>query len=177
MRIAIVAGSARCLWPDLAQAQALAPHAAIIAVNVTAQFLPRVDHIVSLHKDLPGLLRILRVHMDMALKEHAPATITHSIRMAHGIDRVWDLPATGTSSLLGARVALGLGYERVILAGVPLDSSGRFFDPPGVSQWDWDGPQGDPTREAWRAAKDTEFGGAVFSLSGWTHTLLGEPPG
>jgi hypothetical protein len=176
MTTALVCGSARCLWSDLSMVGSLEGSATIIAVNVTAQFLPRVQHIVSLHGDFPGLMRQIRAHMDVALTEHRPPIVTHSNRSAPGIDRVWAFPATGSSSLFGVRVALGLGFDRVICCGVPLDSSGRFYDDPRrPAVWDWGGGGGRPYREAWSAAAATEFDGRVRSCSGWTRTLLGAP--
>lgn len=176
MKIALVCGSARCLFEDLTRVGALERTATILAVNITGMFLPRAHHLVSLHGDFPGLVRASRPHMDTTLKEHEPAIVTHSIRSAPGIDRVWDLPQTGTSSLFGVRVALGLGFDRVICCGVPLDSTGRFFDDPRKpALWDLDGPQGWPTREQWREAAKTEFDGRVRSCSGFTRELCGDP--
>jgi hypothetical protein len=176
-KLALVCGSARSLWDDLTRVgKPVETRAAIVAVNITAQFLPRVSHIVSLHGDLPGLLRQMREHMDMALREHQPAVVTHSIRAAPGVDRVWGFPATGSSSLLAVRVALGLGYDRVICCGVPLDSTGRFYDDPRKpSIWDWEGLAGEAYRVAWKEAADMEFAGRVRSCSGWTRDLLGAP--
>jgi hypothetical protein len=173
---ALVCGSARCLWEDLTLTGRLEWTAAIVAVNVTAQFLPRVTHIASLHGEFPGLMRTVREHMDLC--RDLPPPQTHSNRPAPGIDRVWDIPDEGSSALFAVRVALGLGYERVICCGVPLDSLGRFYDDPRQPpRWEWGHWQGADYRRAWSRAAANEFEGRVRSCSGWTRALLGGPDG
>ena len=79
-----------------------------------------------------------------------------------------DLPR-GSSSYFAVVIGLALGYERIILAGVPLDAMGHFFCPQDpVDYWDYFGP-------AWEKAAKTIFQGRVKSLSGRTRELLGEP--
>lgn len=42
----------------------------------------------------------------------------------------WPVPGQGSSGLVAILVALLLGYDDVTVAGVPLDNSGHFYDPP-----------------------------------------------
>lgn len=177
MTTAIVAGSARCVFADLEVARAADPDAQVVAVNTTGLFLSSVLHLASLHPEFVARVAALRPLMDCVPNPRGEVVVTHSIAAYPGVDRVWPaIPHTGSSSLFAVRVALELGFDRVICAGVPLDSSGRFFDPPGPARWDWDAPEwGDPYREAWRAAALEEFAGRVTSCSGWTRALLGGP--
>jgi len=76
----------------------------------------------------------------------------------------WD----GSSGLLGITVALHLGYEKIILCGIPLDKKAcHYFDD---GEW-MDAPR---YRSAWtrnlRAMK-----GKVKSFTGWTSLILGAP--
>lgn len=177
---AIVCGSGPAVWAELAQARVAAPEAAIIGVNLTALFLAHVDHLVSLHPELVGPLRDLRASCDW-VPAHQQAPATHSRRDHPGVDHVWPLPPQGrqgTSSLFAVHVAFGLGYERVILAGVPLDGARRFFDPPGAPQWrGGSDPRGidglAQDRRPWEEAARTWFEGRVRSAGGWTADLLG----
>jgi hypothetical protein len=69
-------------------------------------------------------------------------------------------------------VGLALGYDKIILAGVPIDGTGHFFDPPGkvVNQF-----LGTNIKEEWNNANRNYFKGRVKSLSGRTREWLGEP--
>ena len=173
MRTAIVCGSGPDFFKDLATAQALAPDAELIGVNFTGLWLPRAWHLVSLHVGTPDAVRRLRAEADWNKQGKTPP-VTWSIVAYEGIDRVWrsDAGIAGTSSLYAVRVALEpLAYERVILAGVPMDGSGRFFDPPGTPHvWNHVADRG-----PWEIAARLEFHDRVRSVSGWTAELLGEP--
>ena len=87
----------------------------------------------------------------------------------------WNTPMHGTSGLNAVYVGALMGYQRIILAGIPLDDSGHVYDPP------WVGtkftrevpPRGDgKIPRYWDHAKEL---GMVTSMSGRTKDLLGEP--
>src|SRR5262245_59760919 len=116
-------------FTHLARAQRVAPDAELIGVNLTGLFLSDVRDLVSLHAEVLGPLRALRATCDWVRRD-APAPLTHAPSADPGVDRVWPLPPAGpagTSALFAVWVALGLGYARVILVGVPMDNGGRFF--------------------------------------------------
>ena len=176
MTTAIVAGSARCLFDDLARAVALEPDAQIIAVNLTGLVVPAILHLAGLHPDFIACVAALRPLMDGVTNPRGETVQVHSVEAYPGVHRVWpEIPRSGSSSLFAVRVGLALGFSRVICCGVPLDSSGRFFDPPGPPRWDWAGDDGNPYRDAWELAAAEEFQGKVRSCSGWTAKLLGAP--
>jgi hypothetical protein len=195
-RLAIVAGSGPDLWSELQDAQRCAPGAELIAVNLTGLFLPRVRHLVSLHPELLGPLRALRLScdwVDAASEREQRPPVTHSREQRtpggaqlvwDGVDHHWPLSPQGrggTSALFAVWVALEhLGYDRVILAGVPLDGSRRFFDPPHTAPWRGAAdPRGlgalSMDRGPWEEAARTWFSGRVRSCSSWTGALLGRP--
>lgn len=164
--VVIVAGTAPCLFRDLAECPRGVP---IIGVNYAGLLLTGVAHIVSYHATAAGLIAQLRACAQHSLKDPAPPEV-HSTAAAPGVTRVWPEPdgGGGSSGLFGVRVALGLGYARVILAGMPLDDSGRFYDPPGVRKLDFAAHYLD----TWVKALP-DFAGRVVSCSGLTKTLLG----
>lgn len=165
---AIVCGSGRGLWDDLARLQL--GRRDVVAVNFGGSHLPViVTHWCSLHHDQLKHWVGLR---SLMYPDNA-GIITHSITRAEGVDHVWapENGGGGCSGLFAAMVGLWLGYSRVILCGVPEDGNGHFYDPPRSA-----GTYSNIGAEsAWRYAADRIFQGRVKSLSGLTRTILGEP--
>lgn len=166
---AIVLGAAQGVWADLRAAQALlARPATIFAVNLMIALAPVVHHAVSHHAvDLPILLKYRK------LANFGPTAdiVTHAAREG-GAERLW--PAVeykvGDSGLLATRIALALGHEEVLLAGVRIDDSPHFYDDPDqpvAKHFDFAFYQ-----PLWRQYAAAEFGGRVRSMSGWTKGLL-----
>jgi len=173
MGVALVVGSARGVWEDLRAASTLlAGRPVTLAVNAMVAFLPWIiDHAVSHHgRALAHLVGYRRLVVSLAPAAREAPIVTHSTYATAGIDRVWPEFKAGDSSLLAARVALALGCPRVILAGVPLDGSGRFHDDPSQPPFDYAGLY----RPVWEAAR-AELVGRVVSMSGFTRELLGAP--
>jgi hypothetical protein len=58
--------------------------------------------------------------------------ICHSHNPMEGFEGIaWQTQGlSGTSSLFAASVAYCLGYDKIIIAGAPLDNKGHFYDPP-----------------------------------------------
>ena len=85
--------------------------------------------------------------------------------------RVWPefKPTSGTSSLFAVQVGLALGYENIVLCGVPLDGTGSFYHSPWFVYSDYHERK---WREPWVKAAPG-FNGRVRSMSGFTRELLG----
>jgi len=171
----VVAGSGPEFFKDFVRARELAPEADVMAVNMTGLWVPKAHYLVSLHAALLGPLRALRLEFDWCGQGTTPCvTVSHTPHP--GVDQVVPKPAqgiAGTSSLYAVRVALSLGYPRIVLAGIPMDNSGRFFDPPWATYiWPHEVDRG-----PWELANKHEFEGRVTSVSGWTAQLLGESEG
>lgn len=178
-RDAIICGSGPDFWADLVRARRVTPVADLIGVNLTGLYLHNPRHLVSLHGEMLGPLRELRRSLDWAADPVicGGAPVTHSIEHKAGVDRVWPHPPWGlggTSSLFAVWVALSLGYQRILLAGVPMDGTGRFFDPEDGSATIWP-HDGASDRGAWERAAGLGMLRTVQSCSGWTAELLGEP--
>jgi len=165
----IILGCGRCLYDDLVRYPN--PDVDVMAVN-WAGFLYPMDkrHFVTLHgEELPHYLALNRIHYKQ--RGHI---FTHALDNA---EVVWDFDepeiGNGTSSLFAVLIALVLGYNPVILAGVPLDNSGNFYHPLEykVNAWEKSG-----THDKWLEYRPL-FMNRVFSLSGFTREILGEPPG
>ncbi len=96
----------------------------------------------------------------------------------------WETPrlgAPGTSGFYAVQIALHLGHERVVLAGLPMTPT-DYAD--GAGTWKRTGDDGE-TRSDWPASEvEIHRPGwihhrkrleCVRSCSGWTAELLGEP--
>lgn len=131
----------------------------------------RVDHWTTLHPEwMAGWMSYRMSHVASG----KPKPTVHSDKVHGAVDVTWKLQTSGgTSGLLAAFVGLLVGYAPIFLAGVPMDQSGHYFDPP------WRSSTGDldrtATRSVWEWAAAEVFDERVFSMSGWTKRLLGSP--
>ena len=139
----------------------------VIAINWTSTlYLKPIVGIVSLHPDLFHKLIKKRANKDgdMDFMTFGPIGKADS----------------GTSSLLAVRVALFLGYTRIVLVGVPFESNLSFVDEKGGLGTAEDtrvsraGNKWSIYHQGWRDVYP-EIKDNVRSVSGWTRGLLGEP--
>lgn len=109
--------------------------------------------------------------------EHLPGKpIRHTLGDCDGYDCIWDDgkpdgdPWYGSSALFAAIIALEMGYERIVLAGCPLDHDGHWYFGP-----EFDGPEWRPEDyAAWIEFSCTPRAKKVKSLSGFTKRVLDE---
>jgi len=162
----LVMGTAACLWDDLSRyddqhkGERLAVNDAIFYYPVFASF--KLNHGVSLHCDF------------LSVYTHgSPSLPTHSNISSNGghPTHVWPLQRDGgTGGLFAVLIGLLMGFDRIILAGSPIDGSGHFYYPGKTALY------GDSiVRDEWLRARDAVFKGKVKSLSGCTREWLGEP--
>ena len=164
----LIIGTAQCVWNDLDQVKS--DHTDVMVVSDIGAYLPwPVHHWVTLHpENLSGWMR-LRAH-----HKHGLPLVprTHSAKAYNGIDKIWDIPNTGGGSgMYAIKVALRLGYENITLAGIPMDGTSHFFDPPWVGST----CAGRLMRGAWQLEIDRNPSPwkKVRSLSGWTMNYVG----
>lgn len=161
---ALVLGGADCLWDDL---RALGHwDGPVVATNDAGVAYPyRIDHWCSLHGDKLPAWRRMREARGLNLDF---TTWTRDVHAEYA-DRTLSGWSSGSSGLFAVGVALHLGAESVVLAGVPMQADrAHFFD---RAPWDDVGPY----LQAWEA-RAAQMRGRVFSMSGWTRELLGGPP-
>jgi hypothetical protein len=163
----LVMGGGRCVWEDLEQLGQWSG-ATMTANEVGAHYQGSIDHWASLHPDFfpfwigrRSLLGMSVHFLCHAQKRSCPA-----------VDCVWSFShGTADSGLFAVSVGLAMGYDKVVLAGVPLDNDGHYYDAPGyVSTFN-----DRPTTLEWEAARESVFEDRVRSLSGRTRSLLGAP--
>jgi hypothetical protein len=178
VRTALVLGGAACLHDDLAAYAG--PIDGVVATNEGGIEWPGdLDAWVSLHPEFFPTWRGARAARG---RSEAAAFYCHHTR-AHSpsyvVATALELPGqiagySGSSGLLAAKVALvDLGFDRIVLAGMPLTPSPHLS---GRMTWTQGGGLHavDGFRQAWLQV-DAEWRRRMRSMSGWTRTLLGAP--
>lgn len=172
----LIIGCGREVWDDLGRAQALFENTGIayhvMALNMAFMGLEdmfrrgqiSIDHFVSLHPEYHALRTIY-------VKDRC---ITHGRRMYPNTDYVWDLNRGGTGGAFALRIAMALGYHKIIICGIPLDANGRFFDPP------WQGgdsgcKSNDISFKDIKNGLDQKYHCRIRAMSGVTKKIFGEP--
>ncbi len=170
----LVVGTAWNMWNDLERAKSLRPKHKIFGVNRTGKFL-KCDLMFSF--DRKPIATFRWIQQDNFGEGH----FTYHSWLPDNETTYDDFPAVdywwanagggGTSSWGAARVALMMGFDEVILCGVPM-SPGPYVD--GKEAPTFSSKQHvENSRQVME--KDTWMHEAVRSMSGWTRELLGEP--
>jgi hypothetical protein len=185
-RSLLVCGDAACIWRDLEGFGARddgGPRGRvrregwdILTVNKLVETFPgNIEHVYS---NEPHILDpFLRARRNEYIREFDGPKHRHSCNRGDGY-HVWPLGGHGTSGLGAVLTGIGLGYDRIVICGIPLDDSGHNGEPP------W--RRGNFTREAapnvatgvnshWARAIKFAFAGKVKSMSGRTRDWMGGP--
>lgn len=165
---ALVLGSAASMWEEAEAALKLFTPDAVCAANNSGIVWPdRLDYWVTLHPgpdpNWPGV--VVALEKRLAAGRNRPQVWGHKV--ATGIDRHtsdWK----GSTGLLCVKVLREEGFERIVLAGVPMTrEAGHFYDKKPWLQFD-------NYVKAWPAHK-AELAPFVRSMTGYTKELFGEP--
>jgi len=167
----LIIGSASCVWEDLRRYDPLHNGDRMAINNMMAHYVGRLDHGVTIHYDwLPGW-----GFRQAYLASHVPwePMATHSGVKRSWVKYAWPLKRDGgTSGLFGVLIALLMGYQKIVLAGMPCDDSPNFCDSPYGKHAQYGR---ETVHREWLSARDAVFKGRVKSLSGNTAKWLGEP--
>jgi hypothetical protein len=129
----------------------------------------RIRHWVTLH---PEYMQGWRHSREKHLYGQGVPAQCHSHKEKPGIDTVWKVGNLGgTSGLFACFIGLMLGYNEIVLAGLPMTNDGHYFDPP----WQRTALQDRGVSHVWMSAKTNILAGRVTSLSGFTREWLGAP--
>lgn len=183
-----VCGDAACVWEDLealgcrnnhARGKVYHPDYDFMTVNKLVEVFPgNIEHAYSNAGHL--LDAFIAVRRQEYSKEFAQPRHTHSCQS--GAKHRWPFGGHGTSSLGATLVGLGLGYDEIVLCGIPLDNSGHNGEPHWRKCRFADSEAAGPVRgdqvgmnQHWKRAKQFAFEGKVKSMSGRTRDWLGAP--
>ncbi len=180
----IIVGSGRCVWDDLEKlhtSRCKEITEDVMCINDMIMFYPgNIQHCTSC--DAP----MLKVWWEA---RRPPYKVQFNVRPRfHTVDNeqgVADVEAHhfgggGTSGLLACHVALKLGYDDILLCGVPIDNTGHFWEATwGKTNFqreiaDVHGNIRGDGRKYWTRAAEM-FAGRVKSMSGNTRKILGGP--
>lgn len=161
----LILGGGHTMWDDLDRAREICSPD-IIAVNMQGLFVKsEIQHLFSFHwRELPLVkqLRKLRFPDDKSL--------VHGQKDKPGIDYAWPTCAVASFSGIGAIcLAMLLGYEKIILCGIPMDG-GSYYYQPYENKQTWDDGR---IKEIHRIKEWA--GDCVRSMSGNTADILGKP--
>jgi hypothetical protein len=163
----VIYGGGKSMWDDYKKIQDLGVEHDTMAVNIAGLFIPKLKHLYSLHyKNISYISNWRKVEYGADDKH-----ICHSSKEIDGVDHVWPLPSrASTSGLMALILGHLLGYEKLILCGVPMDGSGYFYKPFVNDTF------GDRCRAIELSGmKQLSFGNNIRSMSGRSKEAFGEP--
>lgn len=108
---------------------------------------------------------------------HAPGKadwLYHNQKNYPWVDHWWhETSSRGSSGWCAVRLAKLMGFDEVILCGMPLDARPYANKKPA---WWFQNPGTDAVEVFQKAVKeDTAYHAGVSSMSGWTRSVFGEP--
>lgn len=124
----LVVGSGRCVWDDLEGWSQHDVH--VLAVNAMIEHFPLgVTHAYSNHAD--KCAHWINARCEKLKKRDPNPIVSHSFQHNRaGSKYSWPWPGHGSSGMSAILTGIGLGYDSIVVAGMPLDNSGHFTDPP-----------------------------------------------
>lgn len=181
----VVCGDAACVWKDLEafgcrndvnRGKVYKAGWDFLTINKLVETFPGdIEHAYS---NEPALLtKFIAARRGEYIREFGGPNHTHSCNA--GARWRWPWGGHGTSGLGAALVGLGLGYELVMLCGLPLDDGPHNGEPHWrkcrfASNEAAGSKSGGPNKH-WLNARDNGFDGKVKSMSGRTREWLGGP--
>jgi hypothetical protein len=187
---ALVIGCASCVWDDIKVAKALGNYDAVYCVKQIGIHYPdKFDVWVTLHPEAMDAYEAQRKNLQLPDGYQIVAPPKGELSASHkdkgNINRrvsyLWPGAATNASAssgIYGAKVAMEDGFDRIVLAGIPMTAEGGHFLPETKNV------QGAVRGKVWKDHNVFVCGfneaiprlkGKVKSVSGYTKHLLGAP--
>lgn len=176
VRTALVIGCAANIWEDVEAATNLFEPDAIYCVKLAGVHWPgKFDVWATLHPEFMDAYEVERKAKGHPGGYEIVAPLPGEVGMhgkkgniARRVSYRWPgMNASASSGGYGAKVALDDGFERVVLAGVPMDNSNHFTR---GKPW----LQLDSFTDGFKRSVPY-FADRVRSMSGWSREILGQP--
>lgn len=178
----VVCGDAACIWSDLESFGCRSDNSVakdgweFMTVNKLVEVFPgHIEHAYS--HSAQALESFINARRHEYREEFVGPRYTHSLHS--GTDVTWNWSGHGTSSLGAALTAVALGYDRVVLCGIPLDNGPHNGEPHWrKTHFETSEAVSNPATgmdDHWKRAVDLAFEGKVKSMSGRTRQWLGQP--
>lgn len=175
----IICGDAACIWADLEAFGCRSDHGNgsigkpgfdFMAVNKAGETFP--GHLEHWYSNAGHLLKIwMAARRQEYIKEFI---VSHTHACSNGAMWLWPWGAHGTSGLGAALTGIALGYEQIVLCGLPLDNGPHNGEPPWRKTRFASSEVKDDDQH-WQRARELAFQGKVKSMSGRTRDWLGAP--
>jgi len=182
-----VCGDAACVWTDLEllgcrndtnRGSVASLEFDFLTINKLVEVFPgKIEHCYSNEAML--LRKFIAARRSEYTREFGEPKHSHSC--TEGAAHRWPWGGHGTSALGAVLVGLGLGYEKIVLCGVPLDD-GPHNGEPYWRKCRFQASEAASSKNApwkpemhWQRAIDSAFEGRVKSMSGRTKFWLGRP--
>jgi len=171
----LILGSGQNIWWEMDKARERLPGSDIMVINHTLMGLEwmirtdkiKITHYASLHPEFFYFL-------DVWMKGYGVET--HSNQDHERVMNRWPLNGDGSSALFSLKIALLMGYKRIVICGVPLNNTPRFYDHPDTNYF-----MADPAiHMAWQDFKKAigeEGAERIRSMGGYPLALYGAPEG
>jgi hypothetical protein len=149
------------------------PECVVFAVNDVGVYLPRIDHLVSLHADKLRLWRDLRANTMSQGYGNTDFKTHTGFYAAGGIDYCWEYltPIFALSGYFAMQIAYLMGAEWIFLLGCPGDSTPRFWETETVNKSYQQ--QGVLDQLKHEMKRNPDFFNRVRSASGFTRRFFG----
>lgn len=177
---AILCGSAPCLLEDFGEASARTPHSAVLVVNEAGRVV-RGAHLMTQHPEKASWFRERSLNPTITIHTGKP----RERAWQPDIDVYWpDCVTLATSGGSAIAIALRMGFESIILCGMPMNGGDGYFsqsamktDEPrfGLEPAESGYIRGYKDRLIDFTEKHPEALQRVRSLSGFTREVFGAP--
>lgn len=173
MKSILICGGAKCVFDDMERAHVMHEFDSIMAINDIGMHLPKLDFWVSMHPD--KMVRWLEGRRNNGHPDpisfwtgHDRAVPTGAKAVQLGLTFQTLRNTRGGSGLLAIFAARYMQFDRIALAGIPMQREEEHFHKPG---W-W--KECNLYRTVWENNASLRSGD-VRSFSGWTRDKFGEP--
>lgn len=181
----VIVGDGDCVWNDLeafgcrsdvGRGKVEKEDWHFLTINKAVETFPgNIEHAYSNEPNF--LKKCIAARRQEYTREFSGPRHVHSL--AQGADHIWPFGGHGTSGLGAALVAIALGYDRIVICGMPLDDGPHNGEPhwrkTGFASSEAAGGQRTDRNTHWQKAIDLAFEGKVKSMSGRTMKWLGSP--
>jgi len=122
----LIVGDATCVWEDIAKMRALkVPHDTMLINHVALAYPYKYQHYVAGDSHMEDMQRIAAKVPDGVIKHcWNPNSKNFDVRWLQLDKAGW----SGTTANLAVKISVILGYLKIVLAGVPMDFSGHWYD-------------------------------------------------
>jgi len=175
-RTALICGNAAGVFEEYDRV--ITDDMVVFGCNDAGMYIPRVDHMVSLHSpELQIWCQSRKRSSERRMKDMK----SHTIRDTPEIDYHWDglTPVFSLSGYFAMQIAYLMGVARIILCGCPGSYVPRFFETKprkdnfGYGTGTKHSDSGVMTQLTNEMARFPEFKAKVRSMSGWTREFFG----